>query len=288
MTNKVSSFTTEKEQKRLTLSTRLALGASRFSDEVVEYLMQNEHQDEIQEILGAVVCLGKDQRFALLKAAEQGFLGSPLMNIPSEWAQAGEKLWKTEYGITTDFAGLKIPQTPLNTTLPHIFLPMCEKVAQSAEFFFQSDKQAYGGKVWKFTDKSLDEVEMTHKHIGTFGFWLANVQEAPDECLGKGTSNPINLHTAAVRELEWVTTPVPLRQLFGRAYWREYGVHPDQTVVTFCADSYLSGGDVPCVLFDRCGGIVCVSRFGVQRAYDFVRFRRAVVPSNLQPSSLPH
>ena len=90
MTNKVSSFTTEKEQKRLTLSTRLALGASRFSDEVVEYLMQNEHQDEIQEILGAVVCLGKDQRFALLKAAEQGFLGSPLMNIPSEWAQAGE------------------------------------------------------------------------------------------------------------------------------------------------------------------------------------------------------
>ena len=284
---KVPRYTTDREQLRLTLSTRLALGASRFADEVVEYLMQNEHQDEILEILDVAAHLGRDQRFALLKAAEQGTLNSPLMNIPSEWAQAGEKLWKAEYEIKVDFAGLKIPSVPLNTRLPHIFMPMHEKAAPSAEFFFQSDKKAYGGKVWKFTDKSFDDCEMTHKHTGTFGFWVADEQEAPDGCLGKNTNTPINLHTVAVRELGWTTTTVPMRQLYGRVHFRRYGTQPDQGGLTFCADSGLPDGDVPYVDFSRYDGAVLVNRSDVQDADDYVRFRRAVVPSNLKPFPLP-
>lgn len=191
---------------------------------------------------------------------------------------------KIEYDFKVNFCGLKIPRQPLDYKAR--FCLMHEKAAQSAEFFFQSDKTAYGGKVWKFTNKSLDDCEMTHKHTGTFGFWVADEQEAPDGCLGKGTNTPINLHTVAVRELGWTTTTVPMRQLFGRAYWRQHGIHPDQTVVTFCADSSLPDGSVPFVDFDRIDGTVSVYRGGVLRADVGVRFRRAVVSSNLVPSSL--
>ena len=111
------------------------------------------------------------------------------------------------------------------------------------------------------------------------------MQEAPDECLGKvqqpdkppySRGASLNGHhdrSDAVIfvahigvSMAYTQTRLSSRSVPIRTFWR----------------------DVPCVLFDRCGGIVCVSRFGVQRAYDFVRFRRAVVPSNLQPSSLPH
>ena len=290
MQNKVPSYTytTEKEQRRLTLSTRLALGASRFSSEVVEYLLRNEHQHEILEIIDVVAHLGRDQRFALLKTAEQGKLGAPEMEIPSEWAQVGEQLWKTEYGIKANFSGLMIPPAPLNTRLPYIFMLMHAKVAHSAEFFFQSDRKVYGGKVWRFSgDKSLDDVEMTHKHTGTFGFWVADEQESPDGCLGKNTNSPINLNTVAVRELGWTTETVPMRQLHGRVHFRRHGVHLDHEVITFCADSGLSGDDVPGMDFDRSDGAVNMDRYDVQGAGDAGLFRRAVVPSNLKPFPLP-
>lgn len=283
MQNKVPSYTTETEQRRLTLSTRLALGASRFSDEVVEYLMQNEHQDEIPEILDAVVHLGRDQRFALVKAAEQGKLGMAEMAIPSEWAQAGEQFWRAEYNIKADFAGLKIPPAPLNVRLPHILLLIHEKAAPSPEMLCQSDAKVYDGRVWRFTNGDLDEVSPLHKPFerflsGTFGFWVADVQEAPDGCVG-GT---INLSTAAVDDIGWITESLPMRQVHGRAHWRKHMVHLDQRVITFCAGSRLAGGVVPWVSFGRSGGKVCVCAFDAQSAGDDVRFRRAVVvPSNL-------
>lgn len=284
MKNEVPSYTTEKEQRRLILSTRLALGVSRFSDEVVEYLMQNEHQDEIPQILDVAACLGRDQRFALLKAAEQGSLGSPFMTIPSEWAQAGEQFWKAEYDIKTDFAGLKIPPVPMNTRLPHILMLIHEKASQSPEFLYQSDKKAYDGEVWRFTDKSLDEVVPVHKPFasiltGTFGSWVADVQEAPDGCVG-GT---INFNTAAVDDIGWIIESLPMRQVHGRVHWRKHKIHLDQNVVTFCAGSRLSDGDVPGMYFCRDDGGVYINAGSPQYADPRVRFRRAVVrlPSNL-------
>lgn len=282
MKTEVPSYVSDSEQKRLTFSTRLALGASRFSNQEIDYLMQNEHHLEISELLGTLALLGHDQRIALKESVKTD--GS-LITIPSELAQREERLWKAEYGIKADFSGLLVPRQPLGYRAR--FCLMHEKVAASAEFFFQSDKKAYDGKVWRFSgDKSLDDCEMAHKHTGTFGFWVADEQEAPDGCLGKDTKTPINLHTVAVRELGWTTTTVPMRQLLGRVYFRQHGVHLDQTVVTFCADSGLPDADVPCVYFFRSGGTVRVGYGDVRYADGDVRFRRAVVPSNLKPSSL--
>jgi hypothetical protein len=282
MEYKVPSFVSESEQRRLTLAGRFATSVSALPDECIAWLLKNENQAEISVLLSLAATLGLDQRIALKESAKTD---SPLIVIPGELAQREEKFWQTEYGIKADFAGLQIPRQPLEYKAR--FCMMYEKVAQSVEFFYQSDMKAYDGKVWKYTDESLDEVGMEHKHAGTFGFWVADEQEAPDGCFGKGTDSPINLHTVAVRELGWTTTTIPMRQLFGRAYWLEHKVHPDQRVITFCADSGLPGGSVPCVGFDPVSGAVSVYRGDALRAADFVRFRRAVVPSNLIPSSLP-
>lgn len=268
---------TETVQQRLTLAGRLANSVGVLSDEEVLYFLQNENHPEIPELLKLAVHLGRDQRIALKESTKTD---SPLITIPSELAQGWESIWKVEYGIKADFAELSIPRQPLGYKAR--FCLMHEKVAQSAEFFFQSDKTAYSGKVWKFTDKSLDDVGMTHKHIGTFGFWVADEQEAPDGCLGRETSNPINLHTVAVRELGWTTETVPMRQLHGRVHFREHAVPLDQNVLTFCSDSRLPDGGVPYVDFDPGDGLVDVDYSDVQRADSLVRFRRAVL--YLKPS----
>ncbi len=280
---KAPLLVTEEVQQRLTLAGRFANSVGVLSDAEVYYLLKNENHPQVSELVRTVAHLGCDQRIALKESTKTD---SSLITIPSELAQREEKFWSDEYGMKTDFAGLLIPRQPLGYKAR--FCLMHEKVAQSAEFFFQSDKKAYGGKVSRFSgDKSLDDVEMTHKHTGTFGFWVADEQEAPDGCLGKGTNSPINLHTVAVRELPWTTTTVPMRQLFGRAYGRQYSVHPDQGVITFCTDSRLPDERVPCVHFNRGLGGVNVYCYDVLLALADVRFRRAVVPSNLQTSSLP-
>lgn len=265
------------------MSGRFVMGASVLSDDYVAWLLKNENQAEIPELLWLAANLGRDQRLALTESAKTD---AELIPLRGKLAAEQERIWKDEYDIKIDLAELLIPRTPLGRK--HRLLVMVEQVAQSAEFFYQSDKKVYDGKVWKFTDKSLDDVEMTHKHTGTFGFWLADEQEAPDGCLGKGTSSPINLHAAAVRELGWTTTTVPMRQLFGRAYRREHGVHPDQTVLTFCADSALPGSFVPYMDFGRSVGTVRVNFNDVLYAGGRVRFRRAVVPSKLKSCSLPN
>jgi|GEM_PF-3279713 len=273
-----SCYTDDKTNQRLTFGGMLASHSGVFPDAQVEFYLRSENRAELPGLLSLVAHLGRDQRIALKESAKTD---SALITIPSELAKEWEDIWHTEYGIKADFAGLLIPRQPLGYKAR--FCLMYEKGAQSAEFFFQSDKKAYGGKVWRFTgDKSLDDCEMTHKHVGTFGFWVADEQEAPDGCLGKETNNPINLHTIAVRELVWTTETVPMRQLHGRVHWKKHGVQMDQTVVTFCADSGLPAGRVPGVFFDRSDGTVGVYRLGVRYADDGVRFRRAVL--SLKPS----
>lgn len=272
-----SLYTDEKTNQRLTFAGMLARHAGVFPEEQVEFFMRNENREQLLELLSVVAHLGRDQRIALKASTKTD---SPTIIIPGELAQEWESFWKIEYGVKADFAGLPIPRQPLGYKAR--FCLMNEKVAQSAEFFFQSDKVAYGGKVWKFTDKSLDDVEMTHKHTGTFGFWVADEQEAPDGCLGKETATPINLHTVAVRELGWTTETVPMRQLHGRVHWKQRGAHLDKSVVTFCSDSALPGVNVPVVYFDPFNGAVYVDYFGVQGVGDKVRFRRAVL--YLKPS----
>lgn len=273
-----SIYTDDQTNKRLTFAGMLARYTGVFPDEQVEFFLRNENRGQLSEMLSVVAHLGRDQRLALKESVTTDL---PLITIPSELAQEWENMWKAEYDIKADFAGLKIPRQP--TDYRARFCLMHEKAAQSAEFFYQSDKKTYGGKVWKFTgDKSLDDCEMTHKHTGTFGFWVADEQDAPDGCLGKGTNSPINLHSTAVRELGWTTTTVPMRQLLGRVYWRQNGMHLDQNVLTFCPDSELPGGDVPCVGFYPLDGAVCVNRDDVLYANDDVRFRRAVVSQKLE------
>lgn len=274
---KAPLLVSETVQQRLTLAGRFANSVGVFSDEEVLYFLQNENHPEVPELMRTAANLGRDQRIALKESAKTDSL---LITTPSELAQEWESFWRAEYGVKADFAGLQIPRTPLGYKAR--FCLMHEKAAQSAEFFFQSDKATYGGKVWKFTDKSLDDVQMTHKHTGTFGFWVADEQEAPDGCLGKQTTTPINLHTIAVRELGWTTETVPMRQLHGRAHRRQYGAHLDQSVITFCSDSALPGGDVPTMSVDPGGGTVRVSYCDVRGAGDGVRFRRAVL--YLKPS----
>ncbi len=279
---KAPLLVTEVVQQRLTLAGRFANSVGVLSDAEVLFLLQNENHPEVPDLVRIASHLGRDQRIALKESARTD---SSLITIPSELARREEKFWKTEYDITADFAGLLIPRQPIGCKAR--LCVMHEKVAQSAEFFFLSDKTAYNGKVWRFTgDKSLDDCEMTHEHTGTFGFWVADEQEAPDGCLGKETSSPINLHTSAVRELGWTTETVPMRQLHGRVHFRQYGVPLDQTVITFCADSGLPGGGVPGVGFCRGDGTVYVGCHDVRGAGGDVRFRRAVVPSNLKPFPL--
>ncbi len=278
-----SLYTDEKTNKRLTFAGMLARHTGVFPDEQVEFYLRNENREQLPEMLSVVAHLGRDQRTALKESVKTD---AELIPIPGEFAKEWEGIWQAEYGIKADFAGLPIPRQPMEYRAR--FCLMHEKAAHSAEFFFQSDKKTYGGKVWRFSgNTSLDSVEMTHKHTGTFGFWVADEQEAPDGCLGKNTNNPINLHTVAVRELGWTTETVPMRQLHGRVHFRQHGIHLDQGVVTFCADSGLPVGDVPFVSFCRYDGTVRVYHFGVLCACGRVRFRRAVVPSNLKPFPLP-
>lgn len=270
MTNKVPSFVKdENEQRRLTLAGRFAMSAGALSDDYVAWLLKNENHAEIPELLVVVANLSRDQRIALKESAKTD---SPRITIPSELAREWEDVWKTEYDIKKiDFAGLLIPREPLGYRARFVAMP--EKASQAPEMLYQSDAKAYGGNVRKYTDKSLDELGMTHKLTGTFGFWVADVEEAPDGLVG-GT---INLSTSAVDDIGWVTETLPMRLVHGRKYWRERRVALDQRVIAFCAGSRLPDGHVPSVSFDRFLGKVCVGADGPQDADDVVRFRRAVV-----------
>lgn len=269
MANKVPSFVSENEQRRLTLAGRFAMSAGALPDEYVAWLLKNENHDEIPELLAVAALLSHDQRLALKESAQTD---SSRITIPSELASEWESFWKIEYEITTDFAGLLIPREPLGYRVRFIAMP--EKASQAPEMLYQSDAKAYDGKVWKFTDRSLEELGMTHKLTGTFGSWVADVEEAPDGLVGGN----INLSTAAVDDIGWATETLPMRQAHGRKYWREHaGVHLDQQVITFCAGSRLPGGRVPAVDF-LCGrDEVYVYALNPRIADVRVRFRRAVV-----------
>lgn len=106
----------------------------------------------------------------------------------------------------------------------------------------------------------------------TKGGTLMQNQEAPDGCVG----NTINLSTAAVDGIGWITESLPMRQVHGRAHWRKHMVHLDQSVLTFCAGSRLADGRVPRVDFCRDNGRVCVYASVARYADDYVRFRREV------------
>lgn len=274
--------TDEPTNSRLAFGGMLSAHSGVFPEDQVTFYLQNENRCHLPEVLAAAVHLGRDQRIALMESAKTD---ASLIPVPSELAKEWEGIWKDEYGITADFAGLLIPREPLGYKAR--FMLMHEKASQSPEFLFQSDRKAYDDKVWKFTNKSLDDVEMTHQFTGTFGFWVADEQEAPDGCIGG-----INLNTVAIDELNritpesWNTETLPMRQVHGRAYWREHKAHLDLSVFTNCPASRLPGGSVPRVYFLRGRGKVYVDVGTPRYADAFVRFRRAVVPSKLGPCSL--
>ncbi len=247
----------------------LASHAGLFSDDEVLHFSQNDHREEIPELLAVVAHLGRDQRVAIVHVTQAA---SAKIAIPSELASEWEKFWQAEYSIKADFAGLQIPVPPVGYAAR--LLVMHEKGSQAPEMLFQSDKKAYGGKVWKFTNGSLDEAVPTHKIIGTFGAWVADVQEAPDGGLGK--TSLINLSTEAVDELGWVTETLPLRQVHGRKFFRERGEHLDKTVVTVAAGSRDADGRVPRVYCND-DGWVNVYYWLPGNANGDLRFRRAIV-----------
>lgn len=271
-------------QRRLTLGGLFVNSVGVVTDEMLEFYLRNENRGKIPELVSIALHLGLDQRLALKGSARTD---SELIPLRGELAAEQETIWRDEYSIKIDLAELLVPRTPLGRK--YRLLTMVEQVAQLPEFFFQSDKKAYDGKVWKFTDKSLDEVNMTHQFTGTFGSWVADEQEAPDGCVGG-----INLSTVAIDELNrivpggcWNTETLPMRQVHGRVHWRQRKSHLDQNVMTFCQASRLPGGVVPGVVFLRDGGEVCVCAVIPRDAGVDVRFRRAVVPSKLEPCSLP-
>ena len=260
----------ESELRRATLASRFVTSAQFLSNEQVAFLLQNENHERIPELLLMAANLGHDQRLAIPEMAKAGSSG---IVIPSVLAQEWESFWKAEYSIKTDLSGLVIPPPPIGYKA--LLLVMHEKAAQSPEMLFRSDEKAYDGKVWKFANNSLDEAVPTHKLTGTFGAWVADVQEAPDGCLAG-----INLSTKAVDELGWVTETLPLRQVHGRKFFRIHSQHLDTKVITVCAGSRTVGGRVPGVHLGD-GGHVCVDCWDAGLAYDSIRFRRAVVTSKL-------
>lgn len=163
------SYTSENEQRRLTVVSRFVSNAGVLSDDTIAFLARNENHDRIPELLATAALLGSDQIVAI-KAIMQPV--SLTMAIPSELAAREENFFKAEYGIQADFSGLVIPVPPVGRKA--LFLGMHEKVSQAPEFLFQSDKTVYGGKVWKYTNTSLDEAVPTHKLTGTFGVWVAD------------------------------------------------------------------------------------------------------------------
>ena len=215
--------------------------------------------------------LGRDQRLALEVSAKDG---ASRIAIPGDLAKEWELFWKEQYGIKADLASLLIPRMPL--CYKARLVVMHEKASQSPEFLYQSDMEAYG-KVWRFTDGNLDEVAPLHPPVahllsGTFGFWVKDEQEAPDGCVGG-----INLNTAAVDELGWITESLPMRQVHGRKHYCEQKVHLDQKVWTVCTGSRLADGRVPCVYFYPSSGAVDVDARGPQCVGGPFRFRLAVL-----------
>lgn len=263
---KAPLFVDENTRRRLALSGYFAASTGVLSDDEVRWLVQNENRVHIPNLLIMAHRLGRDQRLVL---GDPGNLGSPRITIPSELAQEQEAFWTAEYGVKANFSGLQIPTPPIGFKAR--FLVMHEKFATSPEALFQSDESAYGGKVWKFTDSNLDEVVPTHKHIGTFGFWVADVQEALDGCVGG-----INLNTQAVEELGWVTQTLPMRQVHGRRHFRQHGRHLDQKVVTLCPGSRAADAHVPSVGLSDGGG-VNVDTWHLAGANDSLRFRRVIL-----------
>lgn len=256
----------ETQQRRLALASYIIANLGVFTDDDVRWLTQNEHRSEIPDLLLMAHRLGREQRLVLTTTENPG---ASRIVIPSELAKEQEVFWEKEYGVKVDLSGLQIPAPPVGFKAR--FLVMHESLAKSPEALYRSDEKAYAGKVWKFADNSLDEAVPTHKHTGTFGFWVADVEEAPDGCLGG-----INLSTRAVEELGWVMQTLPMRQVHGRKHFREHGRHLDRTVVTLCPGSRTAGGRVPGILLNG-DGEVGVSNWRLDGADDSLRFRRAIL-----------
>lgn len=253
-------------QQRLTLGGMFAHSVGVIPDETVRFLLQNENRPDIPHLVLLATQLGRDQRIFLENATESLTVQMP---IPSELAKEWETFWRDEYAVKADFAGLLIPSPPIGYKAR--FGLMHKKYSQSPEALFQADKKAYGGKVWKFTKRNLDEVVTVHKKTGTFGFWVADEQEAHDGCVGG-----INLNTLAVDELGWSTETLTMRQVHGRKFFRERGEHLDIKKVTVAAGSRCADGDVPGV--DRSDdGDVDVNYWLPSDADDCLRFRRAIL-----------
>jgi hypothetical protein len=259
------NYATETERRRSTLTSRLGTATQFLSDDQVIDVLRSEDPERIPELLVTAARLSRDQRLAISAVAKAGSSG---ITIPNDLAAQAEVFFKVEYGIKTDFSGLIIPAPPIGRTA--LFLAMHEKVSSSPEFLFQSDKKAYGGKAWKYTDRSLDEAVPTHQLTGTFGVWVAEAQQAPDGCVGG-----INLSTKAVDELDWITETLPMRQVHGRKFFREHGEHLDTKVVTLCPGSRIDDGFVPGMRLDG-GGRVGVDDWYPGGASGGIRFRRAV------------
>lgn len=214
------------------------------------------------------------QRFVgspdLVREAVAKALGELLpkrMLIPGHEAERWQKYYRDWYGITADFTTLEIPA---ETGYPTRLIVMHEWVSNSPQCIATVYRKRCTDKWWQFAD-DLDTAVPTHARSGTYALRVADVAEAPD-----GFENGRNLSSQDVWDRGWLTTTLPERLIDGDMYLLEKEVHLDQKVVTLCAGSRNSGGDVPSVYL-RGGGGVEVFYWLPGFAFDLLRFRRAIV-----------
>jgi len=272
----VPLYGSENERRRSTLAGRFVMATHALSDEQIAWLLRNENQDRIPELLQMVATFSHDQRLALPEAVKDDSRGMP---VPSDLAQHWEKRWKDVWEIKADFAGLIVPKPP--TLYRARLVLMHEKGSNSPELLYRKNEKLMKGTCthWKYCSESLDEKVPTHNFTGTFGCWVEDADEAPF-----GNLAGINFHANAVRELRQFgvrTTTLPVRLALGADVYLENDSKKqlDMNVTTTCAESETADGSVPFVDFGRGRGGVCVNDCCPGGAGGGgTRFRRAVYP----------
>ncbi|MFH1956422.1 MAG: hypothetical protein ABIJ28_02130 [Patescibacteria group bacterium] len=156
-----------------------------------------------------------------------------------------QSFWYSITGQEYDFSTVHIPAKPEGNWR----LLICIDI--SLETLYAECHKRFSGKVWRWTDKNLDEIVVQNERTAQnchYAIWVRNETES-DENLKNLSSNDIknqNLTTETLAE----------RLIHELKHFQETGKHLDIKNVTLCAGSRDVDGSVPGVgWFPGCGGM---------------------------------
>lgn len=180
--------------------------------------------------------------------------------LKAEW----RAFYKECLNMDVDFSMLTIPKCPGSgwrlLIIAQGVLP--EQVFQAMKNFF---------RVWKCTDKSLDDLVIYNERDsrnGAYAIWVRDNREA-DEAHKNKSANQVKAEKLS-------TETLAEREIHELKYFRETGKHLDINNVTLCSGSRYDDGDVPSVDWSRGSDGFSVSWYNPDDSDDDLRAREVV------------